>query len=242
MRSYSSYANSDATMIVQSKLPSTSATTASEEESLILKALHAQTKEDFRNAIFSLIDPDERLCLQKAEENGLLLQSAAMLDQIVRQRLPRRFAQISGIGPEHLAEVVEPAKNLAPKLRVVTLRLFGSRGFDGPVAFRVTQSVAKVPSPFPTSVLNSFTEMLEMRYFKQVAYLEPLFHEGKILRSQSAVRRFKCRPKDPVLCGFLGSGPPGYGYDLRNPMVWELFKKREYKDQPWIVVFVIAHW
>jgi len=91
MRSYSSYANSDATMVVQSKSPSTPTVSASEEESLIVRVLHAETKDDFRNAIDSLIDPDEWGRLQKAEENGLLLQSAAMLDQIVRQRLPRRL-------------------------------------------------------------------------------------------------------------------------------------------------------
>jgi len=243
MRSYSSYANSEATMIAQSKPPSTPTISASEEESLILKALHAETKEDFRNAIDCLIDPDERRRLQKAEENGLLLQSAAMLDQIVRQRLPRRLAELIGWKiPEGLAEVVEPAKDLAPKLRVVTLRLFGSRGLDGPVALRVIQSVAKVSSPFPASVLASLTEMLEMKYFRQVAYLEPLFHEGRVLTCQNSVRRFKCKPRDPILTGFLGSGPPGYGYDLRNPIVWELFKKREYKNQPAITVLVIAHW
>jgi hypothetical protein len=216
---------------------------ASEELSLILRALHAETGGDFRDAIDSVMDPNDLLSLHKAEENGLLLQAAAIFDQVVRQRLPRRLAELVGWKtPSGLAEVVEPARNLTLGLRVVTLRLFGSRGLDGPVAFRVRQSASEVPDPFPASALLSLGEMLEAGYFKQIAYLEPLFHEGRLLHSQGAVRRFKCRPKDPILAGFLGCGPTAYGYDLRDPTVRNLFEKRRYRDQPPLVVMLIAHW
>jgi hypothetical protein len=234
----SSPADSTTLLLASQSTPSTR-----EEVSLILRALHAETRDDFRDAIDPLMDPSDLLSLHKAEENGLLLQAAAILDQIVRQRLPRRLAELIGWKiPSGLAEVVEPAKNLTPGLRVVTLRLFGSRGLDGAVAFRVRQSASEVADPFPAPALLSLAEMLEARYFKQIAYLEPLFHEGRLLHSQGAVRRFKCRPKDPILAGFLGSGPVAYGYDLGDPLVRDLFKKRMYKDQPPLVVMLIAHW
>lgn len=88
----------------------------SEEERLILRALHAESPVDFRTAIDLLIDATERELLQKSGGNGLWLQWAAILDRVVRQRLPRRLAELIGWKPEGLAEVLEPARNLTPRL------------------------------------------------------------------------------------------------------------------------------
>jgi hypothetical protein len=216
---------------------------AHEEASLIIRALHAETIDNFREAIDSLIDPDEQQALHEAEEHGLVLQAAAIFDRIVRQKLPRRFAELIGWRtPSGLAEVVERAKNLTPSLRVTTLKMFGSRGFTGRVALQVRRSAREVADPFPKLALLALADMTEAGYFKQIAYLEPLFHEGRLLRSQAAVRRSTCRPIDPIIAGFLGCGPVAYGYDLRDRTIRDLFKKRDYRNQPPVVVMLIAHW
>ena len=215
-----------------------------EELALILQSLHSEDRDEFRNSISKMMTSDEWDSIQTAEQSGMLMQAVSVFEHIVKQRLPLSFAEIVGWRiPSGLAQVIEPTKNILPKLRVVTLKLSHSRGLNGHVAFRVIRDVARVTSSFPQQALTALADAKEHSYFRQIVYLEPLFHKGLTLRSQKSVQRFKRpRPIDPILAGFLGSGPPGYGYNLKDPHVREQLRCYHRENYVPFTAFLIAHW
>jgi len=218
--------------------------TERDELSLILNALHSENRDEFRDFIHQLMTHEEWNSVLDAEQCNNLSQSLSVLDRLAKQSLPLRFAEIVGWRtPSGLAQVTEPPEFIEPNLRIVTLRLSQSRHLDGPVAFRVSRDLARVKKTLPKQALRCLKEAIDGNYFKQIVYLEPMLHKGRILRSQKSVRRF-CRPRpvDPILAGFLGSGPAAYGYDIHNPYIRESLRQYHRTNYVPFTAFLIAHW
>jgi len=212
------------------------------ELSLILRTLHAESRDEFKDSIRPLMTQEVWDIIQETEQKGLLTQSMNIFEHMTKQLLPQRFAEIVGWRtPLGLAQVIEPAENLKSDLRVVTLRL-SSRGLKGLVAFRVIRDLTRVAKSFPEQARVALTEAIKQNYFTQIVYLEPLYHKDRLLRSQKSVKRYKCRPIDPLLVGFLGTGPHSYGYKLYDPYVRIQLKEYYRENQLEHTAFLIAHW
>jgi len=109
----------------------------------------------------------------------------------------------------------------------------------GRIAFKVSNPATAV-AKFPTSVIHALAET--QGYWRRVVYLEPVFHDGQVLRSITDVKRLICRPKDPIIAGFLGAGPINYGYRFpADIMQKRLSRKTRIKDCR-DLVFIVAHW
>jgi len=218
--------------------------TEKEELALIFRSLHTEEKDEFRNAVRQLMTQEEWASVLDAEKENHLSQTLSIFDSFVKQRLPLRFAEIVGWRtPSGVAQVVEPAENLEPKLRIVTLKLSRSRHLNGPVAFRVVRDLTRVKKTLPKQVFRCLEEAIESDYFKQIVYLEPMLQKNRILRSQKSVKRFHHpRPVDPILAGFLGGGPPAYGYNYHDPYVREQLRNHYCENYLPFTAFLIAHW
>jgi hypothetical protein len=211
----------------------------------ILKALHARTHEEFREAIEPLLTEDEREHIAVAEP---LMHQLAMAYDAVVERLTQRWSRLNDWPP--FARVVEPGENLKRGLRACTLELFKpSRGLDGRVAFRAEVDLRWVTQPIPVPVLRVVRENAGT-VFRAVTFLEPIYAvgrkrgQGQPLRSLASVRRQHCRPVDPIVVGWLGSGPRNYGlwlplerrgeHGFRNPP-----PRTSSRGE---LVFLIGHW
>ena len=210
---------------------------AEREETLILTALHAEEGKVFREAVEVLLTDDERELIESAELLSMPLQACCVFDTIVR-RVTLRFADLIGWNPQAIADIVEPAKQLSPKMRCIVLNI-NSRDLRGKVAFKVSQPES-IGEQFPSSVINALAAT--KHYWRAMAYLEPIYHNGKLLRSQSEVRRFRCRPIDPILVGTIGCGPLNYGYKLSRAWEQGTSKRRERVRKVKKISFVLAHW
>lgn len=208
------------------------------ELDLILQAAHARQRETFWDAIHSLLTEPERDMIEACEAAGMGLQACAAYDHVF-DRLSRRFAELRGFQENSLARVVERGTQLAPDLRCVVLEL-DSRGLYGRVAFKVSAPHA-IPDAFPEPAIHALAETRS--YWRGVAYLEPLYDGSRLIRSQAEARNVYCRPKDPILAGYLGSGPHNYGYripELHHQGHHEAPQPR--KKQVPDLVFIVAHW
>ena len=216
-----------------------------EELLLILGALHADSGDGFRDALYHLITSEECNLIEESERSGNIKPALSIFDHLVKQDLPRRFAEIVGWRvPSGLAQVVEPAQNITGRksFRVMTLKLSGSRGLKGRVAFRIVRDYTKLQGSFPHQAHLSLTDVVKNQYFTRIAYLEPLFHKGRILRSQASVKRHLCRRIDPLLVGFLGMGPASFGYCFSDPDVRAQLRSYYKENNIPFTVFLIAHW
>ena len=205
-----------------------------EEISLILKTLHAHNKQDFRDAIDYFLTTEECSLIDIAEEMSLLPQAIHVFDAVVR-RLSLRFAELINWPSYALADVVTPRQKVGRKYDYVVLNL-SSRNLKGHVVFRIL-NVAKVTSQIPSSALYALNETKD--YWQRVVYLEPVFHEGKAVRSISELKRLVCRPRDPIIAAYLG--PLNYGYQA-PPFMKKQLAKRKRPRHSLSVVFLVAHW
>jgi len=208
----------------------------SEESTIILKVLKSHTKEDFRNAVDELLTEEERDLIDTAEGLKLFPQAINVFDDVIR-RLSIRFAELMGWPTSALADVIEPRKKVGTKHHYVTLNLH-SRNLKGRVVFRIA-SLETVVSRIPVSALRALDETKQ--YWQRVVYLEPVFHQGKAIRSFSELKRLVCRPKDPVIAAYLGGGPLNYGYQIPYSLTKSLATRKRSKSS-YSLVFLIAHW
>ena len=208
------------------------------EQSLILIALHSGNREVFRDAIEALLTDDERDLIAAAESLSLPWQACGVFDGVVR-RLSLRFAELVGWPPNAIADIVEPAKKLSDTMRCVVLNMPASRSLKGRTAFKLSEP-QDITDRFPASAIHALANT--RHYWAKVVYLEPIFHNGKVLRSQREVRRLRCRPADPIVAASLGSGPLNYGYSLYNP--WEQSRRRGERRPKMVkrLAFLVAHW
>ena len=125
--------------------------TADQEASLICKALHARTRQEFREAIDMFLTHEERHLIGLAEELSLLWQAVRVFDEVVK-RLTLRFAEIIAWPQRFLVPVIEPRKELRHNLACIVLDI-SSRGLSGPVAFRISELWA-IPDRFPSAALD----------------------------------------------------------------------------------------
>jgi hypothetical protein len=205
-----------------------------EEIHLISKCLHARHKEFFRATMEPFLTEEEKELIQAAESLKINQQACFVFDQVV-YRLTRRYAELIDWPDHAIAKVVETAIQLKSDLRCLVLDMSPSRGLQGKVAFKISDPQV-IPARFPAPVLLTLKNTLP--HWSQVAYLEPIYHENHVLQSISAVKRYQCRPQDPIIAGFLGTGPTNYGYPLGT--TWQPVT-RQRKEHP-LLVFIIAHW
>ena len=209
-----------------------------EEITMILCAAHATTRTQFIDAVETLLTPEEHGLIKQAEEMSLYVQACHILDDVMR-RLTLRFADLIGWPRSAIAEVVRPRVNINNLFDCVVLDLT-SRHLSGHVAFRISEP-SQVSHRFPQAALKALAET--SHYWTRVVYLEPLLdmqNGGKILRSISQVRRVHSRPRDPIICSYLGAGPKNYGYGLGKSFADRKGKRppKNYRD----LVFLVAHW
>jgi len=207
-----------------------------EEKSLILKALRARNKEDFRDAVDQFLTTEERSLIEVSEKMSLFPQAVHVFDSVVR-RLTLRFAELINWPSSALADVVTSRQKVGRKHDYVVLNLC-SRNLEGNVVFRVL-NVTRVTAHMPYSAIYALDETKD--YWQRVVYLEPVFHEGKAVRSISELKRLVCRPKDPIIAAYLGGGPLNYGYQIPGYVRKQLSGRKRLKDSQ-SVVFLVAHW
>ena len=106
----------------------------------------------------------------------------------------------------------------------------------------MTSRVDQVRQPIPICVLEVLHQFGES--FRACAFLEPIFHKGRILRSISQVRRAKCRPKDPLVVGTLGVGPFSGSHRIqdRSSARAQGHPSGGEKMMMLPVIFLLGHW
>lgn len=218
---------------------------SSEESDQILVALHARTQPEFDAAVAPLLTRDECTALRAAQGNPL--ERFDVHERIV-ERLTLRWADLNGWPT--FARVMEQPTALQPGLTVLTLDLAApSRGLAGPVAFRIERDLSRVRGPIPRKVLDCVAETWGTT-FVRMGYLEPLFSRPRagsgprLLRSIIEVCQEHGIPIDPLVVGWLGSGPREHNWELlarltrflrTPPLSSPLACSREH-------VFLIGHW
>jgi hypothetical protein len=212
--------------------------TKEKEASAIFQVLHEEDPDAFRHGITPLLLPEEKTLIEAAESLSLYAQAMGIFNDVIL-RLTYRWAEIQDWPMNAIASVVQPAKQVTPAMRCVVLNMPKSRMLHGRVAFKITEPKF-IADRFPPSALEALANT--KKYWKKFAYLEPIFNKDKILRSQEEVERW-CRPKDPIIAGWLGSGPHNFGYNMAK--LWEYRrhdKAEKHLSQMRSVIFLIAHW
>ena len=133
--------------------------------------------------------------------------------------------------------MVTARQKVGRKYDYVVLNLC-SRNLKGHVVFRVL-NVTRVTANIPSSAIYALDETKD--YWQRIVYLEPVFHEGKAVRSISELKRLVCRPKDPIIAAYLGGGPLNYGYQVPYFITKQLSARKRPKNSR-SVVFLVAHW
>lgn len=222
----------------QSKVLCSDKAIAANEIELILQVLHAETKEDFRNAIAYFLTEEEFEIIAAAENNSLFIQAARIFDGVIR-RISLRLAELVGFSQTALADVIEPRTHIKADFSCLVLDI-NSRNLKGPVAFRVSEP-ANITGRFPAAALNLLEETRCL--WKRVVYIEPLYdRQGKILRSVREVKNVYAKPKDPVICGYAGCGVRGYGYNLPFNFLKKHSQIKAQDGKTRDTAFLIAHW
>lgn len=190
--------------------PAPKAAALGEEECLAI--LHARNYAEIKAALEGgLLTTKEMECLQAAEEIQMPHQIANLIDCAIT-RATLEWSRI--MAWEIWGYVSEPAEQVKHSIRAMTIRLSRhSRSLaPGEAVFRVEPNLRRVAKPIPPQVILL---LKEFKYaFRALAYLEPLYSSaqpGQLLRSLNAARRDRSRPVDPLVVGFLGSGPQDYG-------------------------------
>lgn len=201
----------------------------------ILHVLHTNSQEEFHREIRDFMSEDECKLVESAESLGLYWQAAQVFDAVVR-RLTLKFADLLNWPYTALAEVHHPGKRLSAAIFCMVLDIPKSRRLEGLIAFNAS-CPNTVTQKFPASVVNLLAET--QHYWRWATYLEPFFHGNKVLRSVEQVERYKCRPIDPILAAYLGSGPRNYGYSWsRAKAANRALEMRENRR----IMFLLAHW
>jgi len=200
----------------------------------IRQCLHSRHKEFFRAAIDPFLTEEEKELIRAAESLKMYRQACFVFDQAV-YRLTRRYAELIDWPPQAMAPVVETAVQVKSGLRCLVLDMPPRRGLLGKVALKISDPKI-IPEKFPASALLVLKDTLP--HWSQIAYLEPVCQEEQVLRSIDAVKHLHCRPRDPIIAGYVGTGPTNYGYPLGT--AWQPVK-RPRKKYP-LLVFLIAHW
>jgi hypothetical protein len=194
--------------------------------------------EEFKSTIAHFLTQEESMAILAAENNYLFVQVARILDVVVR-RMTLRFAELIGFPSSSLADIIEPRMSIKAGFSCLVLDI-NSRNLKGHVAFRVSEA-ANVIARFPTSVLDVLEETRQ--FWKLFVYLEPLYdREGKILRSTRRVRNVYAKPKDPIICAYLGSGMSVYGYKLPYSFSHKHNQIKAKAPETRDIALLIAHW